>query len=521
MSRRIQTPLLSEGGELRFAAMVACMFLIALSFGYVTGITDPNGTTLLADMALIGLAVTLIAGLAILVMTLRGQLTVLKKKHHDMLRQSERDALTEVNNREKFVAESKSILQALGKQNNATLLLVDIDHFKQVNDTYGHPAGDEVLIFFAKQLRLHFPNALVGRLGGDEFSVLFEHADPLTAAFAHELCARFVAGLRQGAAIGSKRLPVSASIGIARAPVHGKTWSSLVANADMALYASKKNGRACSTLYKEEMLTDLRNEKALVRELRAAILLKQLSIAYQPIVDGNGRLVAYEALLRWSHVLRGNIPPDVFIPVAERSHLIADIGYYVLRQVCRDMENLPPVRININLSATQIASHDLLDRMLDILQETGTDPRRIVIEITESASLAVNAATAARLKALQDCGFSIALDDFGMGYSEFNQLRALPFDVIKIDKSYICALGADLVTDVFVSAVVEIARRSGKLVVAEGIESEDDRLRATAAGCHAFQGYYFGKPALLKDIDHNYPLAEGLVDDDTAIRDVA
>lgn len=523
MSRQIKTALLSAGVEFRFGAMVAGMFLFSMLIGYVTGLIDPKGNTpaLLADLAIIGLAVVLIAGLAILVLALRGQLAVLKKKHHHVLKQSERDTLTGVNNREKFIAESKSILQALGKRNNATLLLVDIDHFKQVNDTYGHPAGDEVLIFFAKQLRLHFTDALVGRLGGDEFGVLFEHSDPITPAFAHELCMRFVDGLRQGATIGSKRLPVSASIGIALAPVHGKTWGSLVANADMALYASKKNGRACSTLFKEEMLTDLRNEKALVRELRAAILLKQLNIAYQPIVDGNGRLVAYEALLRWRHVLRGEIPPDVFIPVAERSQLIADIGYYVLRQVCQDMESLPPVRININLSATQIASHDLLDRMLDILQETGTDPRRIVIEITESASLAVNAVIAAQLKALQDSGFSIALDDFGMGYSEFNQLRALPFDVIKIDKSYICALGADLVTDVFVSAVVEIARRSGKLVVAEGIESEDDKLRATVAGCHAFQGYYYGRPALLKDLDRNYPLAERATDHDTAIRYVA
>ena len=309
-------------------------------------------------------------------------------------------------------------------------------------------------------------------------------------------------------------MAVSASIGIALAPYHGRTWSSLFTNADMALYASKKGGRACSTLFKEEMLTDIRNEKALVRELRAAILLRHLRVAYQPIVDGDGQLVAFEALLRWRHALRGVIPPDVFIPVAERAMMIGEIGNYVLRQVCEDLGDLPDVAVNINLSANQISMPDLKQKLLDILSETKTEPRRVVLEITESASLAANKRIADQISALQDVGFNIALDDFGMGYSEFNQLRALPYDVIKIDKSYICALGTDHVTDVFVSAVVEIARRSGKYVVAEGIETKDDLLRASAAGCDRFQGYYFGKPVFLEDIassrlDYNPEIEDG------------
>ena len=502
MRKQLRVPLLGVGVELCFIIMVVCLGGFTLLFGSVTGTTDPTAKALLGftDIAFAGLAAATMLGLAGYLFASRAQLSALKKKHRLVLKQGQRDALTGVNNRENFIARAKSILRTLGTRNYAAVFLVDIDHFKQVNDTYGHPAGDEVLVFFAKQMRLHFTDALVGRLGGDEFGVLIKHSDPITPAFAQNLCTRFVDGLRNGVPFGTQRLPVSASIGIALAPFHGNTWGSLVANADMALYASKKQGRACSTLFREGMLTDIRNEKALMRELRAAILLKQLRIAYQPIVDGDGELVAYEALLRWRHALRGVIPPDVFIPVAERSGLIADIGYYVLRQVCRDMEHLPPVRININLSANHIVSPDLLERMTEILAETGTEPRRIVIEITESASLAANAIIARQLKALKDAGFSIALDDFGMGYSEFNQLRELPFDVVKIDKSYITALGTDLVTDVFVSAVVEIARRSGKLVVAEGIESEDDRLRASAAGCHGFQGYYFGRPAFLEDL---------------------
>ena len=350
---------------------------------------------------------------------------------------------------------------------------------------------------------MHFPGADIGRLGGDEFAVLIEHSDPITGKWAQELCKEFAVGLENKVNLGAQRLSITASIGIALAPYHGRAWSSLFINADMALYASKKGGRACSTMFQEEMLTDIRNEKALVRELRAAILLRHLRVAYQPIVDTKGQLIAFEALLRWRHALRGVIPPDVFIPVAERALLIGEIGNYVVRQVCEDIAGLPGVPVNINLSANQIAMPDLKQKLLDILADTGTDPKQIVLEITESASLAANQTIAKQISALQDVGFNIALDDFGMGYSEFNQLRALPYDVIKIDKSYICALGTDFVTDVFVSAVVEIARRSGKYVVAEGIETEDDLMRASAAGCDRFQGYYFGKPAFLEDVSQD------------------
>jgi len=502
MQKQVQKPLPGVSVEFRFMALVVGLVSLLLLLDYFGSLFNParEAGFAIAGAALIALTVPLVAFFAISVLSLRSQIISLKKKHRLVLQQFEQDALTGVRNRETFLAEAQKALRARAPRNYAALLLVDIDHFKQVNDTHGHPAGDEVLMFCAKQLRLHFSEALVGRLGGDEFGVLVEHTDPITPAYAHELCKQLIDGLRQGVGFGSTRLSVSASIGLALAPSHGKTWSSLFSNADMALYASKKRGRACSTIFEENMMSDVRNERALVRELRAAILLNHLSVAYQPIVNGKGEVVAYEALLRWHHALRGVIPPDVFIPVAERSSMIAEIGYYVLRQVCRDMPKLPPVLVNVNLSANQIASPDLLERMLEILDETGTDPQRIVIEITESASLAADETNARYLKALQNSGFQIALDDFGMGYSEFNQLRALPFDVIKIDKSYIRALGTDVVTDVFVNAVVEIARRSGKLVVAEGIETEDDKLRALAAGCHRFQGYLFGKPVFIEEV---------------------
>lgn len=502
MSKNLQKKWFDWGAEFSFSAILFGLFALVMVFEYFFRTADyTNGFLIdLTDAAIIVALSLGVVYLAISLADLRGKLRALGKRYNSLLAQSERDVLTNVLNRETFVSQAKQALETRGKSRFFALFLIDVDHFKQVNDTHGHPAGDRVLVFVAEKLLAHFPAARVGRLGGDEFAVLIEHSDPITGKWADDLCSKFAAALADKVNTGTQRLSVSASIGIALAPDHGKTWSSLVINADMALYASKKNGRACATLFRDDMLTDIRNEKALVRELRAAILLRHLRVAYQPIVDGDGRLISFEALLRWRHPLRGVIPPDVFIPVAERALMIGEIGYYVARQVAEDIPNLPEVSVSINLSAIQIAMPDLKEKMLDILAETATSPQRIVLEITESASLAVNERIAGQISSLQDAGFRIALDDFGMGYSEFNQLRALPYDVIKIDKSYICALGTDHVTDVFVSAVVDIARRCGKYVVAEGIETEDDLLRARAAGCDRFQGYYFGKPVFLEEI---------------------
>jgi diguanylate cyclase (GGDEF)-like protein len=517
MFGKLQKRRFDWGTEVSFSAIIFGLFALVMVFEFFFRNADYTYEFFIQnlDAAIIGALSLVIICLAIAHVDLKGKLRTLGRRYQSLLEQSERDVLTNVLNRETFVFEAKQALEKRGKNRFFALFLVDVDHFKQVNDTHGHPAGDRVLVFVAEKLRAHFPGARVGRLGGDEFAVLFEHSDPITAKWAHEVCSKFAAGLAGKVDIGAQRISVSASIGIALAPDHGKIWSSLVINADMALYASKKGGRDCSTLFEENMLTDIRNEKALVRELRAAMLLRHLRVAYQPIVDVNGQLIGFEALLRWRHALRGVIPPDVFIPVAERALMIGEIGNYVLRQVCEDLPRLPDVKVSVNLSANQIAMPALQEKMLAILAETGTDPRRIVLEITESASLAANERIANQISALQDAGFRIALDDFGMGYSEFNQLRALPYDVIKIDKSYICALGTDHVTDVFVSAVVEIARRSGKNVVAEGIETEDDLLRASAAGCDRFQGYHFGKPVFLESIARerldysNKPVADG------------
>lgn len=425
------------------------------------------------------------------------RIDALRKLHADAVALSQKDALTGTYMRDPFVGRLKAELSEARRFGHAALVVFDIDHFKQFNDTHGHSFGDQVLQFFASAAREALPGATIGRLGGDEFALFIRHSDPLTRTYLDGACKELLSVLASGLAVGPRRLAITASIGIALAPEHGKSYATLMSKADMAMYLSKKNGRGCWTYFDETMLTDARNERALERELRAAILLGHFRIAYQPIVDAKGELVAMEALLRWQHQLRGTISPDVFIPIAEQSSLIHELGLLVMDMVCRDMAKLPPVPINVNVSAKQLRLPDLLSQYSAILATHDIHPSRIVIEITESASLTASPKIIAAISAIRAEGFKVALDDFGMGYSEFNQLRHLPYDTIKIDKSYIRNLGQDAVTDIFVNAVVEIARTFGKSVVAEGIESEDDRVRAGLAGCTCFQGYHFGKPAFL------------------------
>jgi len=252
------------------------------------------------------------------------------------------------------------------------------------------------------------------------------------------------------------------------------------------------------------ILDEMRRERFIERELRAAITQDQLEVHYQPIVDANGNLSSLEALVRWTNPVRGAISPAEFIPVAERSQLICELGRYVMRRVCHDMPRLPDVPVNVNISARQLAHEGFLAEYLQILDACGVAPSRFILEITESALLETSDAFVAKIADIRAAGFRIALDDFGMGYSEFNQLRKLPFDIIKIDKSYIQNIGTDIVTDTFVSAVTQIAGQMDRIVVAEGIETRDDNHRASLAGCRLFQGYYYQAPMALDRLSEAY-----------------
>lgn len=387
---------------------------------------------------------------------------------------------------------------------SVALIIIDIDHFKQVNDVFGHPAGDEVLGFCRRAAAETFKGAVVGRLGGDELAVCLSHDETIPERFIAKQCDAYQAMLREGLFINNRRQSVSASLGIAFAPSHTNNMNELLSFADLALYQVKRRGRGSWSIFSTEILLDMRQERFIERELRAAMLLKELTIHYQPIVDAQGQLSSLEALVRWHNPVRGTISPGEFIPVAEKSRLIHDLGLYVMHRVCRDMPQLPAVPVNVNISAWQLKHDAFLNDYLEVLACHNVPAERVILEITESAMLNTSDDFIERMSQIKQAGFKIALDDFGMGYSEFNQLRRLPFDIIKIDKSYIQSIGTDVVTDTFVSAVTQIAGLMDRIVVAEGIETQDDNVRASVAGCRLFQGYYHQAPVALGEINVLY-----------------
>ncbi|MBO6636769.1 MAG: bifunctional diguanylate cyclase/phosphodiesterase [Roseitalea sp.] len=460
-------------------------------------------TILTAQMAgrleLASAAVTLVIAIAICAL-IAERLKIQSVMQDELRLRQDTDLVSGAATRGCFLDDLKRAVADHRKRGSVALVIIDVDHLKQINDALGHGAGDDVLGFCTRIARQAFPGARVGRLGGDELAVFIRSDETIPERYVTEACSTFLATLREGLFIANRRQAVSASLGVALAPAHSDNANELLSFADLALQEAKRGGRGAWSVFSPEILADARQERFIERELRAAILLGQLSLHYQPIMDADGALNSLEALVRWQNPVRGVISPAEFIPIAEKSRLIHELGLYVLKQVCDDLETLPNVPVNVNISAWQLAHDTFLKDYVGVLTRTNVSPDRIVLEITESAMLDTSDDFIERMDAIKSAGFRIALDDFGMGYSEFNQLRKLPFDIIKIDKSYIQNIGTDVVTDTFVSAVTQIACKMERTVVAEGVETEDDRVRASVAGCRLFQGYYHQAPASRADI---------------------
>jgi diguanylate cyclase (GGDEF)-like protein len=447
---------------------------------------------------------TCIATLVYLRSSLAFRLKAAWKAEQERFQLVSADPLTSTLSRRHFLESFREMLGSPFAPQPLTLLLVDLDHFKQLNDSLGHQCGDAALRYLASAMSTVFPKSVIGRLGGDEFGVIVRSGDARDSQWKAE---RLVDLLRSGMTFEGKQIPLGASIGIASTPAHAQDVEGLLSNADLALYGSKRNGRNRATIFDPEMLADRRHHRFLERELRAAIYLDELELHYQPVVDADGTVFAVEALLRWRHAVRGIIPPSDFIPVAEQSALIDSLGAWVFRRACRDAHRLPGHRISINVSAEQIKREDLVVMLSRILKETGLEASRFVLEITETAAMAASAEVVARLQRLRDMGFRIALDDFGTGHCGFNYLTQLPIDSIKVDRSYIRALASDPVASVFTSALCQIARLLDLTIVAEGVETENEFALARAAGCDRFQGYYFGRPGSLEPMEEPVRLA--------------
>lgn len=378
---------------------------------------------------------------------------------------------------------------------SSAVFYIDLDHFKDVNDTLGHPVGDELIRNVTARLSgLLRSEDLVSRLGGDEFAVIVTGgAEPATL---QRMAERIISTICAPYSINGHNILIGASVGIAVIDSRSEgAAADVMRYADMALYRAKNEGRNRACIYDAAMDADLTERKQLERDLRQAINTDQLRLLYQPIVNGSGdTILAVEALSRWSHPTRGDIEPSRFIPIAEHSGLIIELGEWVLRRACSEAKAWPGLAVSVNVSPLQFRRPDFVDTVERILAETEFDPACLELELTESTLLGnVESAEVAmhRLKAL---GCRLALDDFGTGYSSLAYLRRFPFDKLKIDKSFVRAIERSPDAAAIVHAIVGLGRGLGMKVTAEGVETAEQQLFLRAAGVHSMQGYRFGRP---------------------------
>ena len=374
-----------------------------------------------------------------------------------------------------------------------TLFWIDLDRFKEVNDLMGHPVGDRVLAEVARRLRNVSPEcATIARFGGDEFIIFCPDCDRKTSErMASEIHAEIMRAIR----VDSERLEVRASVGVAMLPEDGNDIDSLMQSADLALYHAKVNGRSQTRFYDASMSRDLMRKREIEDELRAAIQRDELSIFFQPIVDlDSGRIKTFEALVRWFHPEKGELRPDEFIPVAEESGVIVTLGNWITAQAARACAQWPEeVSVAVNLSPLQIRAPGAALGILSALRDSGLDPSRLELEVTESLFLDDSPATAHFIEELSAKGVKFALDDFGTGYSSLGYINTFPFDKIKVDRSFVSGPNVGKKSEAIIRAVVEMGSTLEMEIVAEGLETIEQVKAVRKAGCTLGQGYYFSR----------------------------
>jgi diguanylate cyclase (GGDEF)-like protein len=395
------------------------------------------------------------------------------------------DEITGALTRRAFLSVCGEEIRRIGPHRPHAFLAFDMDYLKALNDGLGHTTGDFALRHLVKVIRRSFPGAIVGRLGGDEFGVFTAVGGAEEAEAATRRC---LENLRQTEFFDGRPMSLSASVGIAITPTHSPFFTELMEYADLALYESKRAGRRQARLFDESLLRGQKQQRFIERELRAAILLDELHLVYQPIVDGAGALRGCEALVRWRHPVRGDIAPSDFIPVAERSLLIDLLGKWMIHQALMDARGFGDLPVWLNLSPNQLKRDDVVEMIAAALAETGIAADRVVLEFTESVAMNATPDMVRRLVALRDLGLRIALDDFGRGFCGFGYLRSHPVQAVKLDRSYIGSLGRSHADDVLVAALASVGAAMNLDIVADGIENEDQYVLARSSGCGLFQG---------------------------------
>ena len=411
------------------------------------------------------------------------------------------DPLTELPNRV-LLRERLDLALAAARLRHArvAVLCLDLDHFKEVNDTLGHGAGDVLLQEVARRLQASVRGTdTVARIAGDEFAIV--QVDIEQPSEARILCCRLLERLAEPFRVDGYELQPSASIGVALAPTDGESHERLLKNADIALYRAKQAGRRTFFFFEGRMDAELQARKALEHDLRSALAKGQLELHYQPLVTVQGRrLVGVEALLRWRHPERGVVPPSEFIPAAEETGLIVPIGEWALRTACRQATAWPDLRVSVNLSPVQFRHRDLVGTVKRALADAGLEPPRLELEVTENVLLHGTEGALQVLADLKEAGVRVWMDDFGTGYSSLSCLNSFPFDGLKIDRSFVADLNAKDKANAIVRSVVSLGRSLGMITNAEGVETNEQLEFLAGEGCDQVQGYYFGRAMPAADI---------------------
>jgi diguanylate cyclase (GGDEF)-like protein/PAS domain S-box-containing protein len=411
------------------------------------------------------------------------------------------DALTGLPNRGFFSARADQELAALLPGKSLGILCLDLDRFKEINDIFGHAAGDQALQTFAASIgALLNDQQMMARIGGDEFAILMPGISGPAAA--GQLAESILERLRS--ATEMPEVPIAASIGIALSPDDAADRQSLLSHADVALYQAKQDGRNTYRFFEAKMGAEVRERRLIEHELRLAVANGEMWLAYQPQYDiqgggvGGGGVVGFEALVRWKNPARGEISPGVFIPIAEETGAILQIGDWVLKEACREAASWQtPLKVAVNVSAVQLSNAGFAQELHAILLETGLPAKRLEIEITETALVRDFNRTLATLRQVKALGVEIAMDDFGTGYSSLSNLRAFPFDRIKIDRSFIKSVHTNQQAATIVRAVLGLGKGLGLPVIAEGVETAAELQFLQDENCDEVQGYLLGRPAAI------------------------
>ncbi len=414
------------------------------------------------------------------------------------------DMLTSLPNRVLFEdIMGRELTETAAEQRSAAVLCLDLDGFKEVNDIFGHAAGDALLIEVAQRLQdLLGERCVAARLGGDEFAIL---ATGLNKSKTAGSAAQSVLDVLSAPfEIGGSKVHIGCSIGIALFPGDGVMHSPLLARADIALSRAKADGRGVFRYFEKSMDDALRERRLVASELRNALALGQLNLVYQPQVDLIAdRITGFEALVRWAHPSRGSISPEVFIPIAEETGLILPLGEWVMREACREAASWEQsLSVAVNLSVAQFRQSDLLQMIEKVLRETGLPAERLEIEITESLFFDSVPRTLLILQQIKALGVRVAIDDFGTGYSSLSTLQAFPFDKMKIDRSFTNKIGSEAKGTAIVGAILGLGNALGITVIAEGVETEAQADFLRRQQCEEVQGYFFGKPLRIESYSH-------------------